>query len=218
MEVFADGVSKGTRQMTFCCSRYTFVDVRCKKEIDVVFTIDSNSPTAFAFYSFGFWRMPSDVHTVSLEGKRVAVLGDSWTQFPAVGNGLSDHSSFNEIVIRPDGTQGNGYGYFPKELARFTGAIVDNWGKSNMRADDWGLPMIDTVLDYADYDYLILEFFTNDANYGIPYSTWAKNLAKICRKCEARGVRPIIMGPCRNNGVSIYASYWKTMFMGVGAI
>ena len=219
VEVFVDGVSVGASQsFAFSQKRLIFEGIRVNAEIKVKFSTASTSPTYAVINTINFYRMPSDVPVVSLSGKRVAVLGDSWTQFPQVGNGLADHSSFNVVVTRPDGTTGDGYGYFPKEFARVTGATVDNWGKSNMRADNWGLPEIDKILAFADYDYMLIEFFTNDWNASITPEVWAANIAKLCRKCEAKGVRPIIMGPCRNNGNSYFNTYWSKMHRGIGVI
>lgn len=218
IELFADDVSQGTRTLYQHCMRYTFTGVKCKKTLKLVITISSNSPTGIVIGSFGFWNLASDVPAVDLTGKKIAVLGDSWTQFPGVNDGLADHASYNVRVVRPNGTDGDGFGYFPKELARVTGASVDNWGKSNMRADNWGLPMIEEVLDYADYDYLIVEFFINDFNAQIPVQQWANNIAKICRKCYSRGVRPIVIAPCRVNSDTTHAPYWIKMFRGISVI
>jgi hypothetical protein len=147
--------------------------------------------------------MYSQVPAVEIDANtKIAVLGDSWTQFPTTSHPVIPNSPFNVVVTRPDGTTGDGYGYFPKELARLTGAQVDNWGKSNMTAANWGLVMIDEILAHDSYDYLIIEFFINDRNDGTTKAQWKKNIVKLANKCQAAGVRPIIVMPCATNSDS----------------
>lgn len=212
--VYVDGELVETKQVTaFNQERYTF-QVSADSQISVRITLDGTSQCAMVIYAINFWRYPSTITPPALSGKKIAVLGDSWTQFPSAGDGLADYAAYNEIVTRPDGTQGNGYGYFPKELARVTGADVDNWGKSNIRADNWGLPEIDNVLSHADYDYILIEFFLNDFNAGISVSDWLHNIRKLAQKAIAKGVRPIIICPCRSNSNSSYSDYWAHLFRG----
>ena len=87
-----------------------------------------------------------------------------------------------------------------------------------MRADNWGLVKIDEILSFKQYDYLLIEFFTNDVNASIPVGEWARNIALIAEKCKRACVRPIIMLPCRNNGPTInpLGIYHETTLRGLG--
>jgi hypothetical protein len=199
LSVYADDVLVGENELVMSQTRYIFDNVNVNSELRVRFTLLDAEDTDIVIYSIGMWEMHTNVNAQSIEGSTIAVLGDSWTQFPNAATALSDHESYNEIVVYPNGTNGDGYGYFPKELARLAGATVDNWGKSNMRADNWGLEMIDTVLNFKQYDYLIIEFFINDYNANIPKETWLSNIKSICRKCQRKNTRPIFIMPCSTN-------------------
>ena len=204
LRLYVDGELFYTKQMVHCQERFQIPDVNASKNIAVRFTIDGNVDTEIAIYSINFWSMSTRVPVVgSLSGKKVAFLGDSWTQFPGSANALPEYSSYNTVVTRPDGTTGDGLGYFPKEFARVTGATVDNWGKSNMRADNWGLVKIDQLLAHDTYDYVFIEFFINDYNAGISTEEWAANIAKIAQKCKSAGARPIIAVPCMVNSATV---------------
>ena len=203
LDVFADGENVGSYELTLNQTRYVFENVTVSNELRVRFTLLDNADTEVSIYSIGMWKMYQGVNTPNISSfTKIAVLGDSWTQFPGVGNGLSDHSSWNEVITRPDGTNGDGYGYFTRELSRYTGASVDNWGKANMTAENWGLVKIDEVLNHAFYDYLIVEFFINDINAGTPSSSWISNIKAICNKCKRAGVRPVFIMPCGTNSYS----------------
>ena len=205
-----------TINLVFLQKRYQIDGINAKRSIALRLRNTSANPTRVVVYSFNFWGMTPAVDIPSLSGKKIAVIGDSWTQFPGSATALSDHEDFNEDVVMPNGTVHTGsYGYFPKELARVTGATVDNWGKSNMRADNWGIPMIDTVLAHTNYDYVLVEFFTNDFNANIPYKDWMANIKKICQRCIANGARPIVIVPCRNNSTNLFTNYHEYSMRGL---
>lgn len=199
MEVFVDGVSISSVYLPVKQTRYIFEGITAKNNISVKFSTET-ADCEGVIYAINFYAMSDLIPNVSLSGKKVAVLGDSWTQFPGLANAIPLYPEYNTVGTRPDGTALDGLAYFPKEFARVTGAIVDNWGHSNMRADNWGLVKIDEVLAHTEYDYLVIEFFINDQNAGIGYDEWAANIAKIAEKCRRAGVRPIIVCPCLNNG------------------
>lgn len=215
-EIIVDGVTVQTITLKYSQTRYRINGITAKEKIEIKIKNTSANPTYVLVYSFNFWRMTERVDVPSLSGKKIAVLGDSWTQFPNPQTALSDHESFNNDVVMPNGEVHTGsYGYFPKELARVTGATVDNWGKSNMRADNWGIPMIDELLAYTNYDYVLVEYFINDGNAGIPLKDWASNIKKICQRIIANGARPIVILPCRMNGTTAYGDYHEYLMRGM---
>lgn len=195
--LYADGVAVGTQVLVMNQTKYTFSDITIKKEMRVRFTLLADEDTEFSIYSIGFWKMYQPVPAPIVDGvTRIAVLGDSWTQYPTADISLPRYPDWNTVVTRPDGTTGEGYGYFPKALANFTNAHVDNWGKGGMRSDNWGLVKINDILNYARYDYLIVEFFINDQTAGMSVSDWKQNIKRICDKCKQFGTRPIFIMPC----------------------
>ena len=215
-EIIVDGVTVQTITLKYFQTRYQINGITAKEKIEIKIKNTSANPTYVLVSSFNFWRMTERVDVPSLSGKKIAVLGDSWTQFPNPQTALSDHESFNNDVVMPNGEVHTGsYGYFPKELARVTGATVDNWGKSNMRADNWGIPMIDELLAYTNYDYVLVEYFINDGNAGIPLKDWASNIKKICKRIIANGARPILILPCRMNGDTAYTDYHEYLMRGL---
>lgn len=203
MDVYVDDVLIGTETLGGNVEKYIFENVSVASKFSVKFTTLDQADVYCCIYSINFFEMYSQVPAVEIDANtKIAVLGDSWTQFPTTSHPVIPNSPFNVVVTRPDGTTGDGYGYFPKELARLTGAQVDNWGKSNMTAANWGLVMIDEVLAHDSYDYLIIEFFINDRNDGTTKEQWKKNIVKLANKCQAAGVRPIIVMPCATNSDS----------------
>lgn len=201
MEVYVDDVLSSSVNLVRFNRKYSFGGLSAKKSISVKFVTDV-ADCECAINSINFFAMSAIVPAVDLAGKKVAFLGDSWTQFPPASTALPEYADYNSPTMRPDGTEG-GYGYLPKAFADASGAIVDNWGKSNMTSENWGLVMIDTVLAYTQYDYLVIEFFINDQNLGISYDAWARNIALIAEKCKKANVRPIIVCPCLQNGPTI---------------
>ena len=219
VEVLADGQSIFSGSIIYCQKKFSTQSVNIKKEVRVRFTYITNNYTDMSLVSINVWRLPkaSILPAPSIvSGKTVAVLGASWTQFPTSGNGLSIYPEYNVIVTRPDETEGDGYGYFPKELARVTGATVDDWGKSGMRVDNWGLEIIDTILSTKHYDYIIIVFWLNDFNGGVSLETWADNLVKLIERCKSACVKPIVLTPCRTNSNSSYAGWYQRVLRGEG--
>lgn len=195
--LYADGIAVGTQVLVMKQMKYTFSDITIKKEMRVRFTLLADEDTEFSIYSIGFWKMYQPVPAPIVDRvTRIAVLGDSWTQYPTADISIPSYPDWNTAVTRPDGTTGEGYGYFPKALANFTNAHVDNWGKGGMRSDNWGLVKINDILNYARYDYLIVEFFINDQTAGTSVSDWKQNIKRICDKCKQFGTRPIFIMPC----------------------
>ena len=196
--LYADGTEVGTKLLDAAnMTTFRWENVDITNNYTVRFTLNGNLDTEAAIYSIGFWKMWDSVPLANVNQlTRIAVLGDSWTQYPLSG-GISG-SDYNEIVERPDGTQGDGYGYFPKELATASGAIVDNWGKKDQTTVSWAFPMIDKILE-KNYDYIVIEFFLNDRSAGMTMEAWRQNLQMLCDKCSRKNVRPILLMPCWTN-------------------
>ena len=197
LSLYVDGELVETKNLVANQTKYIWENIKAKNEISARFTTTTSADTDVAIYSIGMWEMYQTVPLPIVDGvTKIAVLGDSWTQFPNINNGLTEFAEWNEVVVRPDNTQGDGYGYFPKALAMYTGAIVDNWGMSGMRADNWGLPNINKILESARYDYLVYNFCINDKNAGISVDAWLATMKRIASKCKPFGTRPIFVLPC----------------------
>lgn len=197
LSLYVDGELVETKNLVANQTKYIWENIKAKNEISARFTTTTSADTYVAIYSIGMWEMYQTVPLPIVDSvTKIAVLGDSWTQFPNINNGLTGFAEWNEVVVRPDNTQGDGYGYFPKALAMYTGAIVDNWGKSGMRADNWGLPNINKILESARYDYLVYNFCINDKNAGISVDAWLSTMKRIASKCKPFGTRPVFVLPC----------------------
>lgn len=164
--------------------------------ISVTFTMPDATTTDIKIIEMTMhetYVIPAQYRTID-ETSVVAVLGDSFTQFPSLGvaQSLMPSDAFNEIVIRPDGSQGDGCGYYPKELARLTGAVVDNWGKSG-ETTSWGLQQIQKVLSHKRYTHIVISLFANDLNQGVPQSTIISNLRIMAEYAKGCGCLPIIL-------------------------
>lgn len=125
----------------------------------------------------------------------VACFGSSNTQYPPSNANyinLVAGDPFNELVIRPDGTTGDGYGYYPKELAKVTGAIVDDWGKSG-EWTTYGLSHIKALFDTKRYTHVILSFFANDINGSSTYEKVIENIWEMCEYVKGHGAIPVML-------------------------
>ena len=129
------------------------------------------------------------------ENSIVAIMGSSNTQYPPIRANyieLVSGDSFNEIVERPDGTTGDGYGYYPKELAKQTGATVDNWGKSG-ETTSYGISTLFDVFSKKRYSHAIFSYFGNDINAKVGYLEIIGNIWEMCEYAQGHGAIPIIV-------------------------
>lgn len=148
----------------------------------------------------------------------VALLGSSNTQFPglATANTYCPDDPDNVIVERPDGTEGDGCGYFGKELARASGATVDNWGKSGEQTP-YGLEIIQKVFATKRYTHVVFSLFANDINANRPMAETLSNIRQMVEYAKGQGAVPIvIMGYASNtgNGVIRYALMYDDLSQG----
>lgn len=149
----------------------------------------------------------------------VAMLGSSNTQYPPlnVAQELCPDDEDNAIVERPDGTEGNGCGYFGKEIARYTGATVDNWGKSGEQTR-YGLGMLDKIFATKQYSHIILSLFANDINAGVPFPDILTNIRIMAEYARNKGCIPIIvLGYPKNGSTYQYARMYDCLAYSIGA-
>lgn len=152
---------------------------------------------------------------------KVAVVGASWTEYPLPGHEIPG-SPYNQLVTRPDGTTGAGYGYFPKELGTQLGVSVDVWGYSGQRLDQTGFQHIDEVIA-KNYDFIILDHFVNDFNYygEAGFNTFLSFVKQYAKKCRQHGARLAFCLPCFTNGYAqaVGLGMWHENFLkGIGTL
>lgn len=129
------------------------------------------------------------------ENSIVAILGSSNTQYPPASAdyiNIVEGDPFNEVVQRPDESEGDGYGYYPKELQKITNCTLDNWGKSG-ETTNYGLETIHEVFEKKRYTHAILSYFGNDINAGATYPDIINNIWEMCEFVKGHGTIPIII-------------------------
>ena len=217
--LYIDGELSETWNPVGAQTRHVFENKSVSESITVRFEATNATVlnrAAMALYSINFYESYSAATINS--STSIAVLGDSWTQFPALANALPEMEDYNSVVVRPDGTTGDGCGYLTKELARITGASVDNWGKGSMRADNWGLVKIDELLAHKRYDYVVVEFFINDFIAGHSTVQWLKDIYTLCQKIRIAGSTPVIVLPCMDNSDNTHDMYHESLKRGFDAL
>ena len=125
----------------------------------------------------------------------VAILGSSNTQYPPASADYIDIVSgdpFNEVVVRPNETLGDGYGYYPKEIGKIANCEIDNWGKSG-ETTNYGLETIHEVFEKKRYTHAILSYFGNDINAKATYPDIINNIWEMCEFVKGHGTIPIII-------------------------
>lgn len=188
--------------------------------IDVEFSMPSASLTKLKILEITLhetYVMPSQYRPID-SSSVVAFFGSSNTQFPSlqVADNLCPNDDANATVVRPDGTSGDGCGYLPKELARLSGAVVDNWGKSGEKTQ-YGLDKIAEVFSRKRYTHIILSFFGNDLNAGIAPSTVISNIRRMCEYAKGCGCIPVVLlgyGSESPNEANNYALMYDSLTQG----
>lgn len=124
----------------------------------------------------------------------VALLGSSNTQYPPldVVESLCPDDPDNVLVTRPDGTIGEGCGYLGKQLARLSGATIDNWGKSGEKTP-YGLDKIQEIFAHKRYTHIILSLFANDLNASVPMAQIVDNIRMMVEYAKGHGCIPIVL-------------------------
>lgn len=220
LSVYADGVLVQSWPLTKNMTAYVAENLTVYSELKVRLSIDSAQTSMACVYSIGFWQMYDKVPALSVDGiSKVAVVGDSWSEFPGAGGAIPG-SAYNTLIVRPDGTTGDGYGYFPKELATQLGVSVDNWGYGGQRLDQTGFQHIDDVVARG-YDVVVLEHFVNDYNSSEGMDTYISYVKQYVKKCKQHGIRVVLLLPCYTNSLnqSLGLGEWhEALAPGIGSI
>lgn len=194
INIYADGVQIYSEYAPTCpCPIFADVTTPAQKIVVEVETITASA--AFIWTSISIVENYSDQIKPIDSTSIVACYGSSNTQYPlpnASYIGIVSGDPFNTLVTRPDGTDGDGYGYYPKELAKVTGAVVDNWGKSGERTE-YGLEHIHGIFDTKRYTHIIFTFFGNDLNGTYTYEQVINNIWEMCEYAKGHGAIPIIV-------------------------
>lgn len=164
--------------------------------VEIEFSMPSAALTKFKIIEMTLhetYVVPSQYRPIDSSAV-VAFLGSSNTQFPSlqVAESLCPGDAANAIVTRPDGSTGDGCGFLPKELARLSGAVVDNWGKSGEKTA-YGLEKIASILQHKRYTHIVLSLFGNDLNAGIAPSAVITNIRRMCEYARGCGCIPMVM-------------------------
>lgn len=170
----------------------------------------------FAFYE----NYSEDINPINADSI-VAVAGSSNTQYPPANApyiSLVAGDPFNVLVTRPDGTTGDGYGYYPKELASVTGAVVDNWGKSGEKTT-YGLSTIHGIFQTKRYSHLIMSYFGNDINTtGNTYKGLMKRVWELLEYSKNHGAIPVMVmsyGTSSDGQKANYGKFHEYLMLGV---
>lgn len=195
MEIYQNGELTGAYSVS---PFMDYIDIPVTSSNFVIkFIINENKNTkiilnSVTFHYSGVGKFESKIIT---EKSVVAVLGSSNTQYPlphATYINLVNGDSFNSLVEKPNGELGDGFGYYPKELAKITGATVDNWGSSG-KTTAWGLEQIFEVLNTKRYTHILLTLFGNDLNTGTSVEDVVNNIRELSEYSKSRGVIPIVI-------------------------
>ena len=188
--------------------------------VEVEFSMPSAALTKFKILEMTLhetYVVPSQYRPIDSSAV-VAFLGSSNTQFPSlqVAESLCPSDAANAIVTRPDGTEGDGCGYLPKELARLSGAVVDNWGKSGEKTA-YGLEKIASILQHKRYTHIVLSLFGNDLNASAAPSEVITNIRRMCEYARGCGCIPMVMlgyGSESPNEANLYALIYDCLTQG----
>lgn len=165
------------------------------KNLIVRFIITESKNTKVTFNYIALYReYTNKLHSITPDSV-VAVLGSSNTQYPMTQSDyieIIEGDQDNQVGSRPDGTNLEGYCYYPKQLARLTGAKVDNWGKNGQRTS-WGLEQMNKIFATKQYSHIIFTLFGNDINAGVPYEEIMDNILKMCNYAISKGCRPYVV-------------------------
>lgn len=188
--------------------------------IEVEFSLPSAALTKFKILEMTLhetYVVPSQYRPID-SSAIVAFLGSSNTQFPSlqVAESLCPSDAANAIVTRPDGSTGDGCGFLPKELARLSGAVVDNWGKSGEKTA-YGLEKIASILQHKRYTHIVISLFGNDLNAGAAPSDVITNIRRMCEYARGCGCIPVVLqgyGSESTNEANKYALMYDALTQG----
>lgn len=220
VDVMEDGISVyngniGSVKLT----KLVFDGIDLSKKISVKFTCQT-STTYLAIHSVLLYSKPVTKTAITefLPSDKIAVIGDSWTQYPLSNQPVENDSSFNTIDVLANGETAGGYCYLPKEIARLTGCTVDNYGKKDMTSV-YGLQQLaqNILAQGKHYDYIIFEYYINDYNnQSISSKDWKENLSQFVAVAKSMNAKPILLLPTSTNseGQSTnIMTYWYSLLL-----
>lgn len=175
-----------------------------QKHISVRFTLIDNAVTVMLLTDIRLYQAAAGkpaVPTIKATDK-IAIIGDSWTQFPTTTGVVESDNTYNTIDTLANGQQAEGYCYLPKELSRLLGVNIDNYGKSDMTASYGIEQMADIIAGGKHYDYIILEYYINDRTESTDANIWLSKMAQLVAMCKSINAKPIILGPTATNSIN----------------
>ena len=205
VDVLADGVSVYNTMLANSNEGKIVCDnLDLQKHISVRFTLTDAAITVMYLTDVRLYQAAEGktaVPTIKTTDK-IAIIGDSWTQFPTTNGVVESDNTYNTIDTLANGQQAGGYCYLPKELSRLLGVEIDNYGKSNMTASYGIEQMADIVKSGKHYDHIILEYYINDRTASVDANIWLSQMAQLVAMCKSINAKPIILGPTSTNSVN----------------
>lgn len=205
VDVLEDGVVVATQMMPVeATGKLIFDGINIGKKVSVKFT--SEGKGSLNLISMGLYSAPTEQTAVPTlkSTDKIAVIGDSWTQWPALFSITIPDFEYNTVDTLANGNTAEGYCYLPKEIARLTGCQVDNYGRGGQTAV-YGLTQIaqEILATGKHYDYIIFEYYINDA-YQNAFSKeqWLDNVTQFVKMCKSLNARPIVISPTATNSLN----------------
>lgn len=221
VDVLADGVSVYNTMLANSNEGKIVCDnLDLQKHISVRFTLTDAAITVMYLTDVRLYQAAEGktaVPTIKTTDK-IAIIGDSWTQFPTTNGVVESDNTYNTIDTLANGQQAGGYCYLPKELSRLLGVEIDNYGKSNMTASYGIEQMADIIKGGKHYDYIILEYYINDRTANIDANIWLSKMAQLVAMCKSINAKPIILGPTATNSINQSVgliSWWHQLVKGL---
>lgn len=221
VDVIADGVSVYNTMLANNNEGKIVCDnLDLQKHISVRFTLTDAALTVMLLTDIRLYQAvegKAAVPTIKTTDK-IAIIGDSWTQFPMESGIVESGNTYNTIDTLANGQQAGGYCYLPKELSRLLGVEIDNYGKSNMTASYGIEQMADIIKGGKHYDYIILEYYINDRTANIDANIWLSKMAQLVAMCKSINAKPIILGPTATNSINQSVgliSWWHQLVKGL---
>ena len=217
-----DGNTIVTKNIAYYADSYIIpLEDKYYEGVDVLISLPDNDQTKVMITEMTLHETYVELPQIRpIDSKSVvAMLGSSNTQFPRLETAeeLCPGDPDNSIVEWPEGTPGDGCGYFGKELARVSGAVVDNWGKSGEQTP-FGLEVIQKVFATKRYTHIVISLFANDINASRPMAETITNIRQMVEYAKGQGAIPIvIMGYATNTGNAVmrYALMYDDLSQGM---
>lgn len=221
VDVLTDGVSVYNTMLANSNEGKIVCDnLDLQKHISVRFTLTDAAITVMYLTDVRLYQAAEGktaVPTIKTTDK-IAIIGDSWTQFPPASGVVESDNTYNTIDTLANGQQAKGYCYLPKELSRLLGVEIDNYGKSDMTASYGIEQMADIIKSGKPYDYIILEYYINDRTASTDANIWLSKMAQLVAMCKSINAKPIILGPTSTNSINQSVgliAWWHQLIKGL---